>query len=180
MKKKLFAFCLILTAGWTALCAQSQVRYGTLRYDSVLHALPEYAEALTQLAELRSKYEAETAHNETVFRRMFAEFLQGQKDFPQNIMLKRQRDLQDEMEKSVSFRREADSLLRQAEADMLAPARRRLDAALHEVGTERGYECIVDAGSLAAGTGPYLFLHPSLTEDATPFVLEKLGLTEAP
>lgn len=180
MKKKLFALCLTLIAGTAALCAQSQVKYGTLRYDSVLRALPEYAAAQTRLADLRDKYEAEATHNETVFRRMFAEFLQGQKDFPQNIMLKRQRDLQDEMEKSLAFRREADSLLRQAEADMLAPVRRRLDEALRAVGLEHGYECIVDAGGHAAGTGTYLFLHPELTEDVTPFVLEKLGLSGQP
>lgn len=175
MKKTFFAACMLLLASTAALCAQSQVKYGTLRYDSVLRAQPEYVEAQARIADLRAKYEAEAAYNETTFRRMFAEFLQGQKDFPQNIMLKRQRDLQDEMEKGLAFRREADSLLRQAESDMLVPVRTRLDAAIRAVGLEHGYECIVDKDA-----GTHLFLHPAVTEDATPFVLEKLAQPERP
>lgn len=175
MKKNILVACLVWLAGVVGVCAQSQVKYGTLHYDSVMKAQPEYANAQARMAELRKQYEDEAAYNETTFRRMFAEFLQGQKDFPQNIMLKRQRDLQDEMEKSLAFRRESDRLLRQAEADMLAPLRKRLDEAVEAVGLEHGYECIVDKSART-----HLFLHPSVTEDATPFVLEKLKQTEKP
>lgn len=175
MKKNILVACLVWLAGVAGVCAQSQVKYGTLHYDSVMKAQPEYADAQARMAELRKQYEDEAAYNETTFRRMFAEFLQGQKDFPQNIMLKRQRDLQDEMEKSLAFRRESDRLLQQAEADMLAPLRKRLDEAVTAVGLEHGYECIVDKSART-----HLFLHPSVTEDATPFVLEKLKQTEKP
>ena len=97
------------------------------------------------------------------------------RDFPQNIMLKRQRELQDAMEKSIAFRRSCDSLLVKAEADLMAPLYVKLDAAIKTVGMERGYECIINT---AAGTHP--FLHPSVTEDAAPFVLQKLNAVVAP
>lgn len=150
--------------------AQSTVKYGYLPYDSLLRAMPAYAEAQIQMAELRKKYEAEARYNEQSFKRQFAEFLQGQKDFPQNILLKRQRDLQDAIEKSLAFRHEADSLLRQAEAELMRPVRERLDAAIHDVGLERGYECIVNTEERGIP-----FTHPSLSENAAPFVAAKIG-----
>lgn len=85
-----------------ALCgaeAQSQVKYGYLSYNTLLRAMPEYAEAQLAVGELRKKYEAEASYNEMNFKRLFAEFLEGQKEFPENILLKRQRDLQEAMEK---------------------------------------------------------------------------------
>lgn len=149
--------------------AQTQVRYGKISYNQLLKQMPEYAVAQRHIQDLRTKYEAEANYNEANFKRMFAEFLQGQKDFPQNIMLKRQRDLQDAMEKGLAFRHAADSLLRQAEVDLQQPMRQRLDSAIYAVGAERGYEAIFNTDT---NTAP--FLHPMLTEDATTYVLEKI------
>ena len=108
----------------------------------------------------------------TTKKRQFAEFLQGQKEFPQNILLKRQRDLQAAMERSLAFRHEADSLLSQAAIDLEAPIRQRLNAAIQAVGLERGY-----AGIVNLDTPSMPFVNPRLTEDATPYVVEKLILT---
>ena len=168
MKRNLILLLLSLAA--FTMSAQSTIKYGRLDYDSLLTSLPEYTQVQEQLASLRQQYDKEAAYNESNFKRLFADFLQGQKDFPQNIMLKRQRELQDAMEKSLAFRRSCDSLLVRAEADLLAPLFVKLNAAIQAVGIERGYECIVNT---AAGTHP--FLHPSLTEDAAPFVLQKLN-----
>lgn len=150
--------------------AQSQVKIGVIHYDSLLVAVPEYAVAQQHLQALRQQYEAEASYNEEQFKRLFTEFLQGQKDFPQNIMLKRQRDLQDQMEKSLAFRHECDSLLRRAEAEMLAPIRQRLDEAIRSVGIECGYEYIYNADTHALP-----FVHPLVSEDATARILEKLN-----
>ncbi len=161
------------TAATTAATA-AKAKYGTLSYDALLCAMPEYAETQNALTELRKKYEAEAAYNEMGFKRMFSEFLSGQKDFPKNILLKRQRDLQEAMEKALAFRQEADSLLRKAEAEMLQPLRVRLDAAIQAVGAERGYETIVNTDQPT-----HLFFAPNAAEDATPFVQAKLTATPA-
>lgn len=149
--------------------AQSTIKYGYLPYDSLLHTMTSYVEAQHQLADLRKKYEAEAQYNEMTFKRLFAEFLQGQKEFPQNILLKRQRDLQDEIEKSLAFRHEADSLLQCAENDLLQPIRQKLNQAIYRVGIERGYEYIVNT---EANNVP--FIHPTLSENASPYIVEKL------
>lgn len=147
----------------------SAVKYGYCSSEVLLKEQPEYALAMQQLKKLREQYEAEAQYNESDFRRQFSEYLSGQKDFPQSILLKRQRDLQELMEKSVAFRAEADSLLQKAEEDLLAPIKWRIESAIHEVAVERGYDYVVDKAS-----GAYLYLNPALSEDITAFVEEKL------
>ena len=143
--------------------------YGTLRYDSILHAMPEYAAMKIRVQQLRKKYEAEAQYNEQNFKRLFEEFMQGQKDFPQNILLKRQHDLQEQLEKGLAFRHEADSIVCAAEAAMLEPIRLMLDDAIAAVGEERGYHLIINRDNAACP-----FVRRSMTEDATPHVLVKL------
>lgn len=144
-------------------------RYGKLSYHQLLTLMPEYKAAQEEMAHMRKQYEEEASYNETSFKRMFAEFLQGQKDFPKNIMLKRQRDLQEAMEKGIAFREEADSLLQAAEAEYQRTLCNRIDSAVYLVGAERGYECIFNTDNHAVP-----FLHPMITEDVTNYVLDKL------
>lgn len=185
MKKILFAACILLICCLSHTKAQTQMSmatidttlakpappvYGMLRYDSILQSMPEYAAMKIRVKQLRDKYEREANYNELTFKRMFTDFMQGQKDFPQNILLKRQRDLQDALEKGLAFRHQADSLVRAAEADMLAPIRLMLDDAIAAVGEERNYQYIINRDSKAM---PYV--RRSLSEDATPYVLAKLN-----
>lgn len=169
MKRIILTLTLLITATIVA-AAQSTVKYGYLSYDALLHSMSAYADAQEQINALRQKYEAETQYNESSFKRQFSEFLQGQKDFPQNILLKRQRDLQEAVERSIAFRHEADSLLAQAEAEIMAPVREQLNEAIRAVGLERGYEYIINTD---LNTVP--FVHPSVAEDATLFVTRKLA-----
>lgn len=173
MTRLLFLFLLLLAP--CTMQAQTTIKYGTIHYDSLLVGLPQYAQVQQRMEELHKKYESETAYNEQNFKRLFAEFLQGQKDFPQNILMKRQRDLQEQMEKSIAFRKEADALLRAAEADMMKPLREMLDELIRNVGLERGYEMIINLDTPA-----YPFLHPSVAEDAMPYVKEKIAETVQP
>lgn len=167
--KKIFltlaACCLAAAGAW----AQSQVKYGLISYSQLLKTMPDYIEAQAQMKQLTQQYEQEAAYNEQNFKRQFTDFLQGQKEFPQNIMLKRQRDLQEAMEKSLAFRHTADSLLNCAREDMMRPVEERLNAAIQAVGMERGYECVVNTDGNALP-----FVHHSLCEDAMPYVEEKL------
>lgn len=175
MKKRLFLALTLLVAcfGTLSLHAQNTAtpRIATIHFDSVLASMSEYQKAVAEGDTLKARLEAETAYNEQTFQRQFAEFLQGQKDFPESIMLKRQRDLQDSMEKGIAFRQAADSLLRQARVALEAPARAKLQQALTAVIQERGYDFIVNLDAPQT-----LFFAPEKAEDATPYVRFKLGL----
>lgn len=144
-------------------------RYGYCSRQQMLQGMPEYVKAALQLKNLREQYEKEAYYNESDFRRQYTEYLNGQKDFPQAILMKRQRDLQMAMEKGIEFREEADSLLQQAEIDLFAPVNSRLDEAIRAVAAERGYDYVIDMD-----LGSYIYLNPALSEDITPFVEQKL------
>ena len=131
--------------------------------------MTEYKLAQQQLKDLRAKYEAEAQYNEATFRRQFAEYLQGQKEFPQSIMLKRQRDLQEALEKSLAFRDEAERLLKQAEAEILAPIKARLADAIKMVGGAYNLDYIYNVDTNAM---PYV--NPALVMDVTKLVEQKL------
>lgn len=142
-----------------------QARYGTLSYDSLFRAMPEYVQVMQSVARIRLEYYKETEYNAANFKRLFLEYLQGQQDFPRNILLKRQRDLQNEMERDIAFREQADSLIEVARAEMLRPVTAKLDSAIRVVGRERGYDFIINTDANA-----YPYYNPALSEDATPYV----------
>ena len=149
--------------------ATPAAKYGYLSYSQVLENMTEYKVAQQQLKELRNKYEMEAQYNEATFKRQFAEYLQGQKDFPQSIMLKRQRDLQEALEKSLAFREEAERLLKQAEAEVLAPIKSRLDNAIRMVGGAYNLDYIYNLDTNAM---PYV--NPILVMDVTKLVEQQL------
>ena len=88
----------------------AQYQFGYLGYKNVLQSMPDYAAAQQSMNSLREKYDKEATYNEEKFKKMFADFLDGQKNFPQEIMLKRQKELQVAMEQGVSFRKDAERL----------------------------------------------------------------------
>ena len=149
--------------------AAAQVHFGYLSYNSVLKQMPEYQEAQKNLTELKTKYDQEAKRGEEEFQRKFPEFLQGQKDFPQAILLKRQRDLQDAMEKSLAFRRECDRLLRQAEHEMMAPLRQQVDEVIAKIGASGNYAFVLPAKPL--------YVNPGYCDDITALAISKLKET---
>ncbi len=165
--KKLILFLLLL-ATMPAL-AQSELKFGYLSYNIVMQAMPEYAAMQNSMAELREKYEAEQKRVEDDFNKKYEEFLDGQKSFPKTILQKRQSELQEMLDKSVAFKKESQRLLKQAEEDAMAPVMVRLAETLDALGKERGYAFIVNIDEKVA-----LWLNPSLGEDITATVIEKL------
>ncbi len=149
----------------------SPAKFGYLSYNTIFKEMPEYAVAQKKLNELKSKYDKEAARSESEFERKFAEFLQGQKDFPDNILKKRQNELQELLEESVRFKEEAQNLLKQAEKDLQADMLYILNEAIRAVGIEKGYSFILNTdGNICP------FINTSSGEDASNYVREKLKL----
>lgn len=144
-------------------------QFGYISYQDVLVNMMEYKDAMRKMEELRTRYEVEARYNETNFKRLFAEYLEGQKNFPQSIMLKRQRDLQSEMEKSLAFRADAEKQLAQAEAELLAPVKARLNEAIILVGGKMNLDYIFNIDNNALP-----FVNPQKVVDVTAFVKQHL------
>lgn len=171
MKRLIFIFPLLMFY----LAVSAQIQFGYMSYKQILQEMPEYAQATKDLAVLKAKYEAEAQKGEEEFQRKFVDFLQGQKDFPQAIMQKRQAELQALMDNGVAFRMKSQELIASAEKDLMQEAYKRLNRALLEVGVEYGYGYILNTDD---NNCPYI--NPVIGFDVTELVRQKLGLVVVP
>lgn len=169
MKRKILLLLVALP-----LAAMAQIKIGYLSYEKVLRQMPEHAQAEQWLENLKAQYTQEAQRGDEEFQRKFAEFLQGQKDFPQNIMLKRQAELQSLMDNGIKFRQEAEQLVEKARKEMMAEVRAKLNVAIEAVGIAGGYACVLNTDGDAAP-----FLNPALSHDVTNEVLARLGIGQA-
>lgn len=166
MRNKLI-FVLLLLPVW----AVAQVRFGYISYADVCKQMPVYAQAQQQLADLKGKYEQEATRGEEEFQRKFSDFLQGQKEFPANILLKRQAELQDLMERSIAFRKEAQAFLDNTEKELMKDVYAELNIAIKAVAEDYGYAFVLNTDDNAA---PYV--NPQLGDDISDVVRVKLGI----
>ena len=166
---------LVLCALPAALAAQTltQPKFGYLNYAEVLKAIPQYAEAEANLAKLQGQYDAEIQRSEDEFTRKYAEFLQEQKDFPQNIMVKRHKELQELMEKSIAFKHEIQTTLETARDKMLEPLTAELNDAISRVALKYNLDYVVNTEEKC-----YLFINPSGGMDITNDVKAELGIQQ--
>lgn len=146
------------------------MKFGYLSYSQVLEAMDGYADTQKTIAALRQAYEQELARSEEVFSKQFSEYVDGQKSFPDNIRLKRQKELQQTMEQSLQFKQEAKALLKQKEEAALDVLRARLNGVISEIGTERGYAFVLNTDNNA-----YPFVNGGLGDDITNEVLTRLN-----
>lgn len=150
--------------------AAQQYQFGYLSYRAALEQMPEYTTAKESLQTLQQKYDDEAEYNDSNFRRMFADFLAGQKTFPQEIMLKRQKELQTAMEEGIAFRDQAAQQLKQAEEQLLAPLKEKLAAALSDIGTAYGFIFIVNTDG-----NDFPFIHSLAGKDVQQDVADRLN-----
>ena len=149
---------------------EAQYQFGYLSYSKALQSMPDYAKAQEALNSLQNKYKEEAQYNEEKFKKMFADYLQGQKNFPEQIMLKRQKELQVAMEQGISFRKDAQRLLDNAEKDLIGPMQARLDSVLTLIGKENGLSFIANTD----GKG-LPFINSAAGADITEAVLARLS-----
>ena len=171
--KRLAAIIISLCA---VLCVSAQdsanaFRFGYLSYDAVLKSTPDYVLVQKNLADLKAQYEAEAKRVEDEFNAKYEQFLDGQRDFPQTILQKRQSELQDLMEKNIAFKEESRRLLAAAEQEAMAPLHQKLSNALQSVGFLRGVAFIINTDQNACP-----FINPEMGIDVTEDVLKLLKM----
>ena len=147
-----------------------QLKFGYLSYHQVLVALDGYADVQKTIAGLRQAYEQELARSEEIFSKQFAEYVEGQKTFPDNIRLKRQKELQQTMEESLQFKQEAKELLQKREDEVVDRLRDRLNRAISEIASERGYAFVLNTDNNA-----FPFVNGAMGEDITNELLNRLN-----
>lgn len=180
MKKVLLLIfaCLALTAqaqeeetakSDTPAAAAAQLKIGLVSYSQALQAMPSYALTQQRLAELRAQYDKELKRVEDEFNRKYEEFLDGQKEFPKTILLKRQTELKELMERNVAFKANSQRELADAEVAAMKPLKEQLNGVLAEVAKEHGFVMILNTDADAC---PYI--DPMMGVDVLPMVIEEL------
>ena len=146
-----------------------QLKIGFVSYTKALQAMPDYALTQQRLAELHTQYDKELKRVEDEFNRKYEEFLDGQKEFPKTILMKRQTELKELMERNVAFKANSLRELADAEVAAMKPLKEQLNSVLAEVAKEHGFVLILNTDADAC---PYI--DPTMGEDAMPMVIERL------
>ena len=151
------------------LAAVAQVRFGYLNYSEVVQQVPQYKEAQKHYDELLKRCEQELVRNEEELTRNYVSFLDGQREFPELILRKRQKDLQDLVDRSIVFRDQVKKWLIQAHDSLFAPVKAIVDNAIARVCMHNELAYVIDAEK--AG---YLFVNPAMGYDVTMAVVNTI------
>ena len=144
-------------------------KYGYLSYDSVMIAMPEYAEFKTNMAQLREQYEAEQKRVENDFNKKYEEFLDGQATFPKTILQKRQSELQEMLDRNIDFKKQSQKMLNDVEANLMNTIKTTINTAVSIIAQERGFAFVLNTDKEAVP-----FINPAQGEDITEAVKKLL------
>lgn len=143
---------------------------GFLSYDSVLTVMPQRSIVEKQLETLTAQYEAELKRVEDEFNQKYEAFLDGRKDFPRTILLKRQTELQQLMQRNIEFRENGLKELQQAREEAYAPLRRQLNEAIAIVAKRLKLAVVVNTDANACP-----FIDPDVAVDIRQEVEKELS-----
>ena len=146
-----------------------QVCIGYLSYDSAFTAMPDYAIAMQKTEELRQAYDKELKRVESDFNQKYEAFLEGQRDFPRTILLKRQNELQQLLQNNIDFKKRARAQLKNDEKETLAPLRAKLKEVIATVAKQYGLTLVVNTDSEACP-----FIEMDMSVDITKEVIQCL------
>ena len=158
-----------------AMAAQAQdnapaLKFGYLSYDLALKSMKEYATVQMRMDSLRSAFNAEMQRVEDEFNRKYEDFLDGQKDFPRTILLKRQTELQEMLQKNVAFKQQSVQEMKDTEAQLMAPLRIHLNEAIATIAREQGLALVINTDANACP-----FSEPAMGVDVNELVVKKLN-----
>ena len=124
-----------------SLCAQ-KVAY--FKSESIIPVMPEFAKAQKDIEAQRNQYEEEIKRYQEEFNKKFAAFQQEQKTLPQNILERRQKELQELSDKVIQFQQDAQQQLQKIYADMMTPIYEKMEKAVKAVGKSGSYTMVLD------------------------------------
>lgn len=160
MRKILFILMML------PLAATAQTKFGYFNYKELLQRLPQYKSVKADFDELVKRCDDEIARNEQELTRCYVAFLDGQHEFPEPILRKRQKELQDLVDKSIIFRDNVKEWLTQAHDSLFAPLHATIDDAVARVCTHNDLAYIVDCEKSG-----YSFMNPKYGYDVTNAVI---------
>lgn len=157
-----------------SLTAAAQSKFGYLSYKEIITAMPEYTQVQADLQDLRAKCEEEVNRSDREFTKRYTEFIDGQSSFPDIIRTKRQKELQELMDRSIAFKKDVEQTIRDARVELMKPLKEKVDLALQAVCIEGGYDYVLNTDRDA-----YLYINEANGTDITARVKAMLGILSA-
>jgi outer membrane protein len=167
MMRKSFLFLI----AFVTLSVTAQSQFGYVSYREMVKSLPEYNIVEAHLDELQVKYEAEIERSDREFNQKYIDFIEGQSQFPDNIRMKRHKELQELMEKSIAFKKEVNHAMREARAEMMKPLYEKVDEAVMTLCVEGDYDYILNTDERT-----YIAINPQRGEDVTEQIKQALKI----
>ena len=146
-------------------------KFGHIKTQEILTVMPEYTKAQTDIATMEQQYRDEIKRAEEELSKKYAAYQQEQANLPKNIAERRQKELDDLMQKGMQFQQDARQQLEQSWMEMIQPIAKKIDDAIKAVGQEGGYVYIFDLNSTNIP-----FVNETLSTDVTAAVKAKLGI----
>ena len=151
--------------------AVAQSKFGYVSYLEIVKALPEYNLVEAHLDELQAKYEAEIERSDREFNQKYTDFIEEQSQFPDNIRIKRHKELQELMEISMEFKAEVNRTMREARKEMMKPLYEKVDEAAMKVCVDGGYDYILNTDNRM-----YIAINPQNGKDITALLKQELKI----
>ena len=147
----------------------AQVKFGFYSHREALESIPGYLQSLEEFELLKQRCDAEIERNEQELTRKYVAFLDGQQDFPEPILRKRQKELQQMVDNSVLFRDRLKDWLSQAKDSLLAPHNDAVDCALAKVCERMDLAYAINSDEIM-----YRYINPKFGEEITELVIEEI------
>ncbi|MDR0939208.1 MAG: OmpH family outer membrane protein [Mediterranea sp.] len=149
------------------------LKFGHINAQEIITVMPEFSKAQTEIQTLDKQYTDELRSLQTEFNQKYQAFQQAiaKDSLPPNIAERRQKELQDMMQRQEEFQQEASQKMQEAQQKALAPIYKKLDDAIKYVGQSEGVIYVFD---LARTPIPYINEAQSI--DLTNKVKAQLGI----
>lgn len=145
----------------------AQTKFGYFSYSKVLEAVPQYKDAEEDYNLLKQRCDKEIERNEEELTRYYVAFLDGQRDFPEPILRKRQNELQQMIDNSVVFRDQLKSWLSEARDSLFKPSYGIVDLALQRVCDALSLAYAIDTDEAV-----YRYINPRIGIDITGYLID--------
>lgn len=147
----------------------AQSKFGFYSHKEVLESVPGYSQSMAEYELLKQRCEAEIESNEQELTRKYVAFLDGQQDFPELILRKRQNELQQMVDNSVLFRGQLKVWLRQAKDSLLSQHNSAIDIALQKVSVRKELAYVINSDEIK-----YRYINPNVGVDITAELIDEI------
>ena len=170
MLKKI-ALVMLLALPMGVFAQNHEIQY--INAQEIITVMPEFTKAQNDIQTLEKQLTAELQRTQEEFNKKYREFQQAiaKDSLPPNIAERRQKELQDMMQRQEQFQQDAQQQMQKAQNDAMAPIYQKLDNAIKAVGAAEGVIYIFD---LARTSIPYV--NESQSINLTSKVKANLGI----